>query len=64
MKERATVQTSIYMTERMHERIKATAKRFNVSISEIVRECIQSDLPKLIDRESKRRNYHKDKAEN
>jgi len=42
------------MTETMHEKIKDTAKRFNVSISEIVRECITNDLPKLIDRETKR----------
>jgi len=54
LRERNDFQACIYMTETMHEKIKDTAKRFNVSISEIVRECITNDLPKLIDRETKR----------
>ena len=55
MREKAKIQTSIYFTEGMHEKIKDAAKRFDVPVSEIVRECVRNDLPKLIDRETKKR---------
>ena len=55
LREKHTKQRSVSFTEEMHDKIEATAKRFNVSFGSIVRACVENDLNKLIDRESKRR---------
>lgn len=54
MRERFDVQACVYMTESMQDKIKDAARRLNVSFSEVVRECVQNDLTKLLDRETKR----------
>ena len=57
--EKLTKQRSISFTDEMHEKIEATARRFDVSFGSIVRACVDNDLNKLIDRESKRRKSKK-----
>ena len=54
MRERLSVQKAISFSESMTEKIQAEADRLDVSFSEIVRECIKSDLPRLKDRFRKR----------
>ncbi len=54
MRERLSVQKAISFTESMTEQIQAEADRLGVSFSEIVRECVASDLPRLKDRFRKR----------
>lgn len=55
MRERASVQKCIYFTENMVDEITTAAKQLDVPFTEIVRECVSNDLPKLIEREAKRR---------
>ena len=57
--EKLTKQRSISFTDEMHEKIEAASKRFDVSFGSIVRACVENDLNKLIDRESKRRKPKK-----
>lgn len=57
--EKYTKQRSVSFTEEMHEKVDAAARRFDVSFATIVRACVENDLPKLIDRESKRRKSRK-----
>ena len=54
MRERLTKQVSVYLPESLSEKIKAEAKRIGVSFSEIVRACVENDLPRLRDRNRKR----------
>ena len=56
MRARNDVQKCFYFNRKIAEKIAETAKRFNVSQSELIRECIERELPRLIDRESKRKN--------
>ncbi len=39
----------------MYEKIGKAAKEFNVSFAEVVRECVDRELNRLIDREKKRK---------
>ena len=50
MRERLSVQKAISFSETIQDE----ADRLNVSFSEIVRECVTSDLPRLKDRFRKR----------
>ena len=51
-------------TEKDAEKINDTAKRLKVSKSELIRVCVLNELPKLIERETKRRNYRRNDNEN
>ena len=53
MRERFEVQKSIGFTEDLADKIETAAEKLNTNFSEIVRECVINDLPKLIDRETK-----------
>lgn len=55
MRERHTQQKTISFTKTMYEKIGKTASEFEVSFAEVVRECIDRELDKLIDREKKRK---------
>ncbi len=46
MRERLSVQKSISFTEKIREE----SQRLNVSFADIVRECVEVELPKLKDR--------------
>ena len=47
--------TTIDLDEKMMDRLDDTAKRFGVPKIRIIRACIENELPRLIDRETKRR---------
>jgi len=53
MKEKHTFAKTINFTPAMAEQIQQSADNFNVSFAEIVRECIEKELPRLISRENK-----------
>ena len=55
MRQRLTVSKTMVMTEKMVEDVQSLANDLNVSFADIVRECIESDLPKLKDRVRKRK---------
>lgn len=55
MRERHTQQKTISFTRTMYEKIGKAAKEFEVSFAEVVRECVDRELDKLIDREKKRK---------
>ena len=60
MRERLNVQKSISFTENMVEKIVEESQRLDVSFTEIVRECVEVELPKLKDRfrkQIKKRKY-------
>ena len=60
MRERLNVQKSISFTENMAEKIQEESKRLDVSFADIVRECVEIELPKLKDRfrkQIKKRKY-------
>jgi len=59
MRERNTSQFTMYIPESLHERLREVSERFKVPMTEIARECITNDLPKLVDRENKRRKARK-----
>ena len=54
MRERMTVQRSLSFPESLADKIQEEAKRLNTTFSEIVRECVINDLPRLRERERKR----------
>lgn len=55
MRERHTQQKTISFTKTMYQKIGKAASEFEVSFAEVVRECIDRELDKLIDREKKRK---------
>ena len=55
MRENLDVQKSIGFPQTLADQIEEAAAKLNTNFSEIVRECVISDLPKLIDRETKKR---------
>ena len=57
--EKYTVSITFTATEKMAEELDGAAKEFDVSRSDIIRACIHNDLPKLKDRERKRKNSRK-----
>lgn len=58
-RQRMRTQKSINFTDRMIEKIQSAADQFDVSFADIVRECIDKELPRLIAREHKRQQYQK-----
>ena len=54
MRERLAIQKPIGFTESLAEKIQAEADRLGVSFSEIVRDCVENDLPRLRERNRKR----------
>ena len=59
MRQKYEVQKSIGFTEDLVDKIETVAEKLNSNFSEIVRECVINDLPKLIDRETKARKVRK-----
>ncbi len=55
MRERHTKGHSVFWTPTDYEKIKKAADEFGASFGEIVRECVNRELPRLIDREKKRK---------
>lgn len=54
MRERLAIQKAISFPERLAEKIQDEADRLDVSFSEIVRDCVLNDLPRLKERNRKR----------
>lgn len=54
MRQRLTAAKSVNFTDEMADKIQTAADTLNVSFQDIVRECVDIELPKLIDRERKR----------
>lgn len=54
MRHRLTTAKSVNFTDKMADKIQTVADTLNVSFQDIVRECVDIELPKLIDRERKR----------
>ena len=54
MRRKLDIGHTVSFDQELYDKIRDTAKRFNVSFGAIVRECCENDLPKLIDRENKR----------
>ena len=59
MRERHTQQKTISFTRTMYEKLGKAANEFEVSFAEVVRECIDRELDRLIDREKKRKHSQK-----
>ena len=55
LKERLTAKMNIAFTEKTAEAIKELAAQAGVKPSEIIRECVRNDLPKLRERIRKRK---------
>ena len=55
MKPRYTEKTNIAFTEEQAKDIRKTAKQEGVSIADIVRECVDKELPRLKERLRKRK---------
>lgn len=47
--------TTIDLEEKLMDKLDDTAKRFGVPKIRIIRACIENELPRLIDRETKRK---------
>ena len=47
--------TTIDLDEKLMDKLDDTAKRFGVTKIKIIRACIENELPRLIEREAKRR---------
>lgn len=47
--------TTIDLEEKLMDKLDDTAKRFGVTKIRIIRACIENELPRLIDREAKRK---------
>ncbi|MEH0007943.1 MAG: hypothetical protein V6Z82_04395 [Flavobacteriales bacterium] len=54
MRQRLTTAKSVNFTDEMADKIQTAADQLNVSFQDIIRECVEIELPKLIDRENKR----------
>ena len=55
LKENLDHEIATSFTAKDAQRIEDAANRFNVSRAEIIRTCVLTELPRLIDRETKRR---------
>ena len=49
MAKRYTVKTSLTVMPDMQKTLEAVSQRFNLPVSQIVRECIESYLPRLVE---------------
>ena len=63
-REKLSVDIFSSFTEKDAEKINDAAKRLNVSKAELIRVCVLNELPKLIERETKRRNYRRSDNDN
>ena len=54
-RENLTCQVHTSLTEKERDRLNDAAKRLRLSRSEVIRLCILNDLPKMLDRETKRK---------
>lgn len=59
MKERRTITKGIKFTEKWVEKIQGIADQYNVSFSDIVRDCIENDFEKLKERYKARKKAGK-----
>ena len=59
MARRYTAKISLSLTPETQGDLEAVSERFNIPVSEVVRECIESDLPRLIERYKKRTRKRK-----
>ena len=55
MRERYTVKQSIGFTNTLGGKIQDTADKLSWTFSDVVRECVEIGLPRLLDRERKRK---------
>ena len=55
MRERLTEAFSVNLTPAQAKKVRKTAEEFGARAGEIIRECIEKELDRLIDRERKRR---------
>ena len=55
MREKLEVPKQISFTKKMANKIQRISDTLNVSFPEIVRECVERELDKLIDRETRRK---------
>ena len=53
-RQRLTIHKNISFNGQTADKIQTIADQLNVSFQDIVRECIDIELPRLIDRENKR----------
>ena len=51
---RDTIQRSIIFPKSLYDRLSNAAERINTTTAELVRECCQDALPRIVDRETKR----------
>ena len=49
-----SVSKSLVFPVELYARLSSAADRLSATISEVIRECCENDLPKLIERENKR----------
>ena len=54
-REKLSYQVHTSLTEKERDRLNDAAIRLNLSRSELIRLCVLNELPKMLDRESKRR---------
>ena len=59
MRERLNISKTLSMSEKMAEDVQRVATSLKVSFADVVRECIENDLPKLKERERKRKRTRK-----
>ena len=59
MRERLNVSKTLSRSEKMAEDLQRVATSLKVSFAEVVRECIENDLPKLKERQRKRKRTRK-----
>ena len=55
MKARYTAQKTATFTPETVRRIEQAAEQLNMSVVQVIRECVENDLPKLLNREKARR---------
>ena len=55
VRDRLDASISVAFSEKDANKLKEISKRLDTSVAEVIRLCVQNDLPKLLDRETKRR---------
>ena len=59
MRERLRISKTLSMSEKMAEDVQRVATSLKVSFADVVRDCIENDLPRLKERERKRKRSRK-----
>ena len=54
MRPKLNIRKSVNFDQSLYDKITDAAKQLNVSFGAIIRGCVENDLQKLIDRETKR----------